>query len=231
MTLRAASLLAACLVASGCGGARDDGGEASLWITRDRGEKVLFAGTVASGLTVMQAVRREADVETRYGGRFVQSIEGISSSGRSGSDWFYFVNGIAADRGAAEYRLRRGDIAWWDYHRWRGRPELRIVVGAFPEPFLHGFRGKRRPAVVRYRWLTHAAAARTLGRRIAAVSVAPASVPAPAEANVLAIEPGAPGFSATLTSPEGPYRFVLRGDPAGLARNPRLVRFRFEGLP
>ena len=64
-------------------------------------------------------------------------------------DWFYFVNGIEPDVGAAEIRLRPGDIAWWDYRSWGGRMEQPVVVGAFPEPFLHGWDGKRRPVEMR----------------------------------------------------------------------------------
>ena len=45
-----------------------------------------------------------------YGGRFVQSIEGVAGDAGAKRDWFYFVNGVEADRGAAEYRLRPGDV-------------------------------------------------------------------------------------------------------------------------
>ena len=53
-----------------------------------------------------------------YGGRFVQAIEGIAGSLSKREDWFYFVNGLEADRGAVEYRLRPGDVEWWDYRHW-----------------------------------------------------------------------------------------------------------------
>ena len=59
------------------------------------------------------------------------------------------MNGIEATRGAVEYRLRDGDVEWWDYRDWgRVGQDVPVVVGAFPEPFLHGYDGKVRPAVV-----------------------------------------------------------------------------------
>ena len=69
----------------------------------------------------MRFLRADNDVETRYGGRFVQSIDGLSGQGAGGyADWFYFVNGIEADVGAAEYELSPGDVVQWDYRDWRG---------------------------------------------------------------------------------------------------------------
>ena len=57
------------------------GGEtAQLWVTRDGGSEVILTTTVPAGLTVLQALDREADIETRYGGRYVQAIEGVEGS-------------------------------------------------------------------------------------------------------------------------------------------------------
>jgi hypothetical protein len=215
-----------------CGAAADDDeGSARLWITRDRGTTVLLQRTVPAGQTVLQALRREADVETRYGGRFVHAINGLEGSLGAGRDWFYFVNGVASDRGAAEYRVRQGETVWWDYRRWQGGEEVRIVVGAFPEPFVHGYAGTRRPAAVRYELARHARGARAIGRLIRADSVASTRTPVPSGANVFFIRSGPARFTAELAAPEGPYRFTFAGDPLRLARSPALVRFRYEGLP
>jgi len=222
--------LALVLLLAGCGGGEEEG-SASLWITRDRGTRVLFRGEVPAGLTVMQALRREADVDTRYGGRFVQAIDGVKGSLDGGRDWFYFVNGVSADRGAAEYRLHAGDIAWWDFRSWIGEREVEIVVGAFPEPFLHGYAGRTRPAHVRYVAARHEAVARRLARVIGATSVTSSTTPVPRGANELRIVPGRPDLRATRESPEGPYLFTLSGRPEELARDPGSVRFRYRGLP
>jgi hypothetical protein len=100
---------------------------------------VLYTGTVPAGLTAMQALERKRKVTTRYGGRFVQSIDGLEGSLTGQRDWFYFVNGLEGDRSAAEVRLHDGDVEWWDYRAWTGASmSVPVVVGAYPEPFRHG---------------------------------------------------------------------------------------------
>src|SRR5204862_2420370 len=112
----AVAVAAVAAALAGCGGGTH--GRATLWITRDEGARVLLVRSVPAGETAMQALARSAKVSTRYGGRFVQSIDGLSGSISSRHDWFYFVNGIEADRSAAAYRLRDGDLEWWDYRDW-----------------------------------------------------------------------------------------------------------------
>jgi hypothetical protein len=126
-------LLLVALALAGCGGegptAAD--GTARLWVTRDRGSEVLVDTTVPAGQTLLRALRARAKVTTRYGGGFVQSIEGVKGSARRNRDWFWFVNGLAGDRSAASYRLRDGDVAWWDYRDWSGA-DLAPVGTAVP---------------------------------------------------------------------------------------------------
>ncbi len=76
-------------------------------------------------------------------------MNGIEGSLDRQEDWFYFVNGIEPDVGGGEVELRPGDILWWDFRAWRGEMAAPVVVGAFPEPFLHGWGDERRPAEVR----------------------------------------------------------------------------------
>jgi hypothetical protein len=117
---------------AGCGG--EDGGKATIWITRDKGAHVLLQQRVPSGLTAMQALDRVADIDTRYAGRYVQAINGLEGSLTSRRDWFYFINGYEGDRSAAEYRLRAGDVEWWDFRSWENRMREPVAVGAFPVP-------------------------------------------------------------------------------------------------
>jgi hypothetical protein len=171
---------------------------------------------VPAGLTALQALERKADVDTSYGGRFVDAIEGIRS--RPQHDWFYYVNGIAPSRGAGEYRLHRGDVEWWDFTSWKRPNEFPAVVGAFPEPFLHGFGGRVPPAVV----VGRGASARLLARLVHGRAVARA----PAGANVLELRAGA-GFRAL-----SPTHFVLDPDLAArLAADPRAFVRRYEVAP
>jgi hypothetical protein len=222
--------LAAVLALAGCGGGGH--GTATLWITRDRGATVLRTTTVPAGVTAMQALDRVADVKTRYGGRFVEAIDGVEGSLTARRDWFYFVNGYEADRGATEYRLRPGDVEWWDFRSWAGDAmAVPVVVGAFPEPFLHGFAGKRRPAAVLYTSKALAPAARRLARTIDAGTVGLASTVPPKEANVLLLLPGAgasfyPEPQAPVHRPGDPVLFVFRGDPSTLLHDRYRFRYR-----
>jgi hypothetical protein len=211
-----ALVLAVCAAGCGSGG----GGSATLWVTRDQGRHVLLAKSVPAGLTAMQALDRESVIRTRYGGRYVQSIDGLAGSLTRRHDWFFFVNGIEADRGAAEYRLHAGDVEWWDYRDWgRYGEHVPVVVGAFPEPFLHGFGGTVRPAYVIGSGPGARAIARAIRGRVARS--------APRGANVFRIASGAPRFAAHARSGGG-YEFVFAGDAARLARDPASVRYRYR---
>jgi hypothetical protein len=220
----------ALVLLTGCGSERAGSGSASLWVTRDRGATVVLVRTVPAGLTAMQALDRELDVDTSYGGRFVQSIEGVEGDLSEQRDWFWFLNGIEADQSAADYRLRPGDVEWWDYRSWREQMREPVVVGAFPEPFLHGYSGPPRPAAVRYE-PGLAKGARAIGRLLDATSVRPVSDPAPKDANVFYTVRGTQRFSASLREKDGaagsPVEFVFAGNAAALAQNPRRFRFRY----
>ena len=222
-------------VGSGCGSSNGQG-EATLWVTRDRGADVLVSTTVPSGLTALQALRRAADVDTSYGGRFVDGIEGVESDTSAHRDWFFFVNGVEADRGAAEYRLRNGDVLWWDYRSWRGGDMRQpVVVGAFPQPFLSGYGGKVRPAVVRYEAKHMRGAALGIAHTIGAKSVEPLDVRAPPEANVLEIVEEPITFRAGMRTPGAeagsPVLFRISFDDAKrLLADPERAWRRYEGL-
>jgi hypothetical protein len=210
---RALAALVVLLLLAGCGGAGGEEGTATLWVTRDRGAELLLEAEVEAGQTLMRALDSQVDLETRYGGRYVQSIDGLAGSLEGQRDWFWFVNGYEGDRSASAYRLRDGDVAWLDYRAWEREGEARVVVGAFPEPFLHGYEGRTRPAVVRFEGSR--ALATRLARRIGADSIEPLGTPVPEGANVLEVRPGADGATAELIGQTAgdPVRLVLTGDP------------------
>ena len=81
---------------------------------------------------------REAEITTRYGGGFVQSIEGLGGTVTAGRsfDWFFFVDGIESSVGSAEREVRGGHRIWWDYRDWTDAMRVPAVVGSWPEPFL-----------------------------------------------------------------------------------------------
>ena len=59
-----------------------------------------------------------------------------------------FVNGIGVDEPPREVEVHGGDRVWLDQHRPGAAGDVRAVVGAFPEPFVHGIDGKRLPVRV-----------------------------------------------------------------------------------
>jgi hypothetical protein len=225
--LRAAAVVLAVAGLAGC--ANDRGhGTATVWVTRDRGAHVMLQRTVPAGLTAMQGLDRVADVKTSYAGRFVEAIDGVSGSLGKRRDWFYFINGYEADRSAAEYRLHDGDVEWWDYRSWQGAMRQPVVVGAFPEPFLHGYNGKRLPAVVAG---PPGAATRRLARLLRArqVTVTRFTQARGRHANLLVVEPSQVESFRALGSPNpgAPVTFVYTGNVRKLARRPEAFRFRY----
>lgn len=143
------------LALTGCGlGAGPAPRSVTLTVTRNFGAQVVrswSAPNVAGQETVMSLLMRNADVSTRFGGGFVQSIDGFSASTSSSGApvaWFYYVNGVSAPKGAAETNVRPGDRIWWDEHDWSQTDNVPAVVGSFPEPFVNGIEGKRLPVRV-----------------------------------------------------------------------------------
>jgi hypothetical protein len=177
------SLLAlGALALTGCGlGAGPAPSALQLRVTRDFGARTLGTTNppkVRGQETVMSLLMRNGSVTTRFGGGFVESIDGVSGGQEGGRpvDWFYYVNGIEAGRGAAATNVHPGDHIWWDRHDWSQTENVPAVVGSFPEPFLNGIEGKRFP--VRIECATVAGAAcRTVAARLRALGV-PAAIAA-----------------------------------------------------
>ena len=203
---------------AGCGSTTDRAGSATIWVTRDRGARVLHAERVPAGESAMQALDRVASVKTRYGGRYVRSVDGFEEQSRR--SWFYYVNGYLADRSAADYRLRQGDVAWWDFRAWHDPAQDPVVLGAFPQPFLAGYDGKRRPAVVISTDPRARRVARRLHARLTTTRVQTAG------ANVLVLGTGRTRIGMAGSSPGSPVRMTFAGDPRVLLR-PRPFRFRY----
>jgi hypothetical protein len=146
LTLITCGCLAPCIV--GCGAGIGDGpvsGEAEISVTRDYGRGGVAGPAnrqIRSADTVMSLLDEVADVSTGYGGRFVEAIDGIGSSGGSrNADWFYFVNGVEAEIGAAAFRPREGDVIWWDFRDWTDAMWVGAVTGAYPAPLRGGYDG------------------------------------------------------------------------------------------
>ena len=169
--------LGAALALAGCGlGPGPGTSDVSLSVTRSFGETRVGSATerqVPGSETVMRMLERSFRVQTRYGGGYVQSIDGLSGDS-SRHDWFYYVNGIEAPVGAASTAVHRGDRIWWDLHDWTVTDTVPAVVGSFPEPFVHGVGGKRLPTTLECAPGTSSACAR-VSAALKAVGVPAAS--------------------------------------------------------
>lgn len=121
-------------------------------VTKSFGQELILEETiqVPAGASAMEALQQVADVDTAYGGGFVNAINGIRSKRSAREDWLFYINGIAANRGAAAYRLSDGDIQHWDFRDWSFRFFIPAIIGDFPGSFLHGYRGQVRPTVIAY---------------------------------------------------------------------------------
>ncbi|MBS1844021.1 MAG: DUF4430 domain-containing protein [Actinobacteria bacterium] len=148
-----ALLLGAAIVAAGCGlGPGDKVGSVDLTVTREFGAKKMSesSGEANESDTVMRFLEGEVeDLQTRYGGGYVKSIDGIEESERGGHpyDWFFYVNGVESPVGAAQVSLKGGERIWWDMHDWSATAHVPAVVGSWPAPFTTGWEGHA-PAVV-----------------------------------------------------------------------------------
>ena len=178
-TAVAIALLLAALAAAGCGLGPGSGvGDVELTVTRDYGTVPMLhreLGDVTESDTVMRALERSTGITTRYGGGFVQSIDGVEAqeSVDSSLDWFFYVDGVESTVGASDYSLHGGEAVWWDYRDWGAAMRVPAVVGSWPQPFLDGYDGRVHPVTVEC--LGAGAACATARGRLESAGVAVAS--------------------------------------------------------
>ena len=131
-------------------------GEARIIVTRNFGRDLMIDELIKLGneTSAMEVLKQVAEIETSYGDGFVDAVNGVSSrdggSDSARSDWFIYLNGIQTDVGALDYTLYPGDVEHWDFRDWRFHHFVPAIIGAFPEPFLHGYEGDVRPVLVVY---------------------------------------------------------------------------------
>jgi len=124
--------------------------------TQNFGQQLMFDEIleVPSGMSAMAALQKVAEIETAYGGGFVDAINGVGSGFTGGQkakmDWFVYINGIQSNTGALDYKLHDGDIQHWDFHDWSFHHFIPAIVGDFPEPFRYGYGGVIYPTIIVY---------------------------------------------------------------------------------
>lgn len=141
------------VVAAGCGldqsGTGSGSSGARVLVSQDFGTKVIGARVAEdepAGDTLMKLLQSQFKVTKTPTGRSVQSIDGVGTSATSG--WRFFVNGIRGEKGATRTKLYPGDRIWFDHHDLTASRSVPAVVGSYPEPFVHGYGGRRWPVLL-----------------------------------------------------------------------------------
>ncbi len=125
-------------------------------VTHNFGQELIFDKTVEveAGICALDALKQVADVETAYGGGFINAINGVRSGytreHHAQKDWFLYVNGILTNVGALNYSLHPDDIEHWDFHDWGFHTFIPAIIGDFPEPFGHGYKDVVYPTMIAY---------------------------------------------------------------------------------
>lgn len=130
--------------------------EVRIVATQNFGQELMFDEVVElrGTMCAMDALKQVAEIETAYGGGFVNAINGVHSqytgSRTANKDWFIYANGLLTNVGALDYTLHPGDVGHWDFHDWSFHAFIPAIIGDFPEPFVHGYEGKFCPTIVVY---------------------------------------------------------------------------------
>jgi hypothetical protein len=118
------AVIVACLLAIPLGGCQSTPSgqiEVRVIVSQDFNGTLMLDELVKldNGSTAMDALQQVATVEAKYGGGFVQAINGTRSQyPGTNKDWFYYVNEVSPNVGAAAYILHDGDVVHWDFHEW-----------------------------------------------------------------------------------------------------------------
>jgi hypothetical protein len=141
LRLATAAAIAAAVAGCGLGPGPASKGTATLVVTRDYGSERLASASEndpRSSETVLRFLDRSAHITTRYGGGFVQSIDGLAGAESGGRrfDWFFYVNGLESPVGSTQVPVKGGDRIWWDYRDWTSAMSVPAVVGSWPQPFV-----------------------------------------------------------------------------------------------
>ena len=125
----------------------------TVTVTKDFGKELLLEKTVTCtpGISALEVSKQVAEIETKYGGGFVSSINNVSSSyPKTQYDWFFYVNGFLSKTGASNYIMMEGDSIVWDYHSWDVSQFQSAILGSYPKYLTNGYSGKVSTTVIVY---------------------------------------------------------------------------------
>ncbi len=148
------------LLITGCavGDTADVDTNIHMIVTKDFGNQGIYNEEVKLDYeeeSVLELTMKNLEVETAYGGGFVNAINGIKSeftglTKKKKTDWFYYVNGILSEIGSGDYYVKDGDNIIWDYHDWSIRTYMTSIIGAYPKLFINGHGDQIFPVEIYY---------------------------------------------------------------------------------
>ena len=100
-----------------------------------------------SSETVIRFLDSQADITTRYGGGFVQSINGLAGT-RVTATGSSTSTASSPRLAPPTCRCKGGDRIWWDYRNWTAAMSVPAVVGSWPEPFAQASADHPKPVAV-----------------------------------------------------------------------------------
>jgi Domain of unknown function (DUF4430) len=89
-------------------------------VTKENGKEKITSSTIEfeEGQSLMDAMKKNFDLETAYEGTFITGINGEIADESKQYAWVYSINGEEAMVGASEYILKDGDVIQFDLHKW-----------------------------------------------------------------------------------------------------------------
>lgn len=109
--------------------------------TQDFGREIVFDRTavIERRMNAQDVLAEVTEFETD--GSYILEFEGLR--GNDQVYWMYYINGLLSKYFAGGYVIRPGDVMHWDFHPWAGAHHgSSAIIGAFPEPLLHGYEGQ-----------------------------------------------------------------------------------------
>lgn len=126
-------------------------------ITSDFGKAILKDEELKynANYSVLDYLENISEVETAYGGGFVNGIDGLRSGftnqkNKVKKDWFFYANGIFSHLGALDYYPSPGEIVQWDYHLWEKSSSSSTLLSGFTEVFHSGYDGHKAHTTILY---------------------------------------------------------------------------------
>ncbi len=126
-------------------------------ITKSFGYEVIKDEVVPfnENYAVLDYLEAISEVETAYGGGFVNGIDGLKSGftdskDKVKKDWFFYANGIFSHMGALDYYPLAGDVIQWDYHEWENSSNSNAVLTGWPSVFISGYDGLKAETSIVY---------------------------------------------------------------------------------